>query len=382
MRILHVTPAYIPAYRYGGPVRSVHELARQLVAEGEEVTVYTTTADVEAELPYSDGEEVVVDGVHIRYFHRKALGSFFYAPLMKQVLRECVRQFDLVHVHWMYCYTTTIACHTCRDQKVPYIVSPRGMLDTNAIRMRSGIKKKLYLNLIDRAGLGASTFLHYTSNGEKQNSYLRESGIPSCVLPNVVSFPSVDTVPWQDKDNHVLFLGRINYIKGLDLLMDAWSIVCDRIKDAKLIIAGPVSDSEGRQIRESFFRQFGTGSVDFIGMVRGEEKASLLANTRMLVMPSYLESFGNSILEAMGAGIPVIVTNRVNLAPEISASDAGLVVELSPTEIAEAICTLMIDDERAEALVSNGRSFVKEFLPGKVIPRYRALYKEAASVHG
>src|SRR4051812_19485414 len=97
MKILHVVPTYLPAYRYGGPIQSIHTLNKWLVRAGAEVTVYTTAIDGPEDLNVPLGEPVDHDGVKVYYFKPGFLRSWFYAPEMARALRTHIREFDIVH---------------------------------------------------------------------------------------------------------------------------------------------------------------------------------------------------------------------------------------------------------------------------------------------
>src|ERR1700761_4636824 len=99
LRILHVVATYYPAVRYGGPVRSVHGLAKALARRGHDVHVYTTNVDGDQDLDVQLEKAIDLDGVQIRYFGVPALRRLFWAPSLGKKLRESVSEFDIVHLH-------------------------------------------------------------------------------------------------------------------------------------------------------------------------------------------------------------------------------------------------------------------------------------------
>jgi glycosyltransferase involved in cell wall biosynthesis len=136
-----------------------------------------------------------------------------------------------------------------------------------------------------------------------------------------------------------LFLGRLNWKKGLDRLLAAFA----RVDDARLVIAGN-DDDRYRPALEERARQLGLADrVTFTGPVHGASKAALLTGAQLLVLPSYSENFGNVVLEAMAAGRPVVVTPEVGLAPVVASTGAGLVAEGGPERLSRAMATLLGD---------------------------------------
>ena len=370
MKILHIIPCYLPAYRYGGPVASVHGLSQALVKSGGDVTVFTTNADGDQTLDVPIDQECWLDGVKVFYFKVQRPFSYFYSAGLRRALKKRLHEFDLVHIHWLYVYPTLVAARECLKQGVPYFLAPRGMLDSNAIHMKGFYKKKLYLKLVERSHLYGARGLHYTSQGEMKQSIVAKQSIPSFVVNNGLDLDKYNNInplnsfdeqfpEIKDKKN-VLFLGRINYIKGLDLLATAWKMVIKEIPDAHLIIAGPDNDDYKKKIVAQLQDDKVLSNTTFTGLLSDAEKISAFRRVQVFVAPSYLESFGMSIIEAMASKKPVVVTDRVNIYPEIVDCDAGIVTSCNSEDIANALITLLKDPKKAKIMGSNGYNLVKE----------------------
>src|SRR5665811_1360685 len=102
MHILHVTPTYLPAVRYGGPIFAVHGLCRALVSRGHKVEVFTTNVDGAEKSAVPVGIPVKLDGVQVRYFSSNFLRRIYWAPSLAQALRREIGGFDLVHLHSVF----------------------------------------------------------------------------------------------------------------------------------------------------------------------------------------------------------------------------------------------------------------------------------------
>jgi glycosyltransferase involved in cell wall biosynthesis len=387
MRILMVIPCYLPAHRYGGPVKSTHEMARALVKDGVSVTVFTTNANGEEDLEVPTNSEVDMDGVRVWYFQVDKPRSYFRSTGLLGAVRARLREFDLVHINWLYVYPTLFTARECTRQKVPYILSPRGMLDSGAIAMKGRLKKLIYLHLLERQTLMRSELIHFTSKGELEHAYSARWKVRSEVVHLGLDLspyngdadlrPLLERFPVLDGKQLVLFLGRLNYIKGLDLLARAWPCVMASNPNAHLVIAGPDEDGNEMRVRSWLDEGGVRGTCTFTGMLLGNDKLAALHGATVCVVPSYLESFGMTIVEAMACGTPVVITDRVNICREVEAAKAGLIVPCNAERIADAICAILKDPKAASDTGLNGRKLVEEkFAIGSAAYDMRDLYQK------
>src|SRR5260221_290838 len=298
MRVLHVVPTYLPATRYGGPIFAVHGLCKALAGRGHEVEVFTTNVDGKGVSDVALDAAVELDGVRIRYF-ASTIRRIYFSPEMRKALRARVREFDIVHAHSVFLWPTASAAHAAQLANVPYIVSPRGMLVPELIQRKSRLSKMAWISLVERRNFKHACAVHFPSERELEDCGRLSVAVPrAAVVPNGIDIPMVRS---ETRDpSLVLSLGRINWRKGLDRLIDA--VV--RLEGARLIIAG--GDDEGYAAKLPRHDR-----VTFVGEVAGEEKERLLATAAMLVLPSISENFGNAVLEAMAQATPVVVTPGV-----------------------------------------------------------------------
>lgn len=364
MRILHVVPSYIPAWRYGGPIKSVHGLCKGLAKIGHEVHVFTTNADGPHRLDVPLGAPVDMDGVRVTYFASDWLRRLYWSPDMLRALDREVPRFDVLHLHSIYLWPTTAAARVARKYGVPYVLAPRGMLVGELIRRKSRWLKTAWIALFEKRNLADAAVIHFTSRLEEEEaaklgfkfnaSYVVPNGVDEdeihngpdeCALP--LGFPFKD-------QRFILFIGRINWEKGLDRLIYALPFV----PSCRLVIAG--NDEEQYQPRlEALARQEGVHErISFIGPVYGPEKRAMLARATALVLPSYSENFGNVVLEGMAAGCPVVVTPEVGAADLVLETEAGIVLNGSPETLGRGIADLIADPERGRTMGQRGRDAV------------------------
>lgn len=366
MRILHVVPSYIPAWRYGGTIQSVHGLCKSLAKLGHETHVFTTNVNGpdDSEVPLM--ALVNIDGVKVWYFPSRHFRRLYWSPLMKRALKERLRSFDLVHLHSIFLWPTWAAARIAEKAKIPYVVSPRGMLVKNLIYRKNRFVKSLCIKLIEKHTLEAAAGIHMTSELEMQEALNFGFRFPfEFVIPNGYDYEmgADKSAEYTSSVEHaakntpfILFIGRINWKKGLDRLIPALTYV----PETHLIIAG--NDEENyRPALERLAKDSGVDKrISFMGAVYGKDKKLLFSRASLFVLPSYSENFGNTVLEAMASGCPVVVTSDVGFSEIVQKTGAGLVVDGHPRILGESIRNLLDQPETLQRMAKIGQEFVTE----------------------
>lgn len=345
LRILHVVPTYYPAVRYGGPIRSVHALCASLARRGHDVTVYTTNLDGPGESAVPLQTAVPLDDVQVYYFRVPALRRLHFSPDMQRHLAATVDSFDVIHLHSVYLWPTYAAARLAERARIPYVVSPRGMLIRDVIRRKNAWVKRAWIHLVERRSLARAAALHVTAPIEGDEAQELQLPVREMVcIPNGVDgprrVPALSDTPFASiARTYALFLSRISWKKGLDRLIKAWQFV----PDLPLVIAG--NDDEDYQPQlERLAQSLGIAErIHFVGAASDATKWALYANAEMFVLPSYSENFGNVVAEAMIVGCPVIVTSEVGLAPLVERTGAGVICGGEPEHIARAVNQLHLD---------------------------------------
>jgi glycosyltransferase involved in cell wall biosynthesis len=384
LRVLHVTPYFAPAYRYGGPPRSILGLCRALGDAGVDVEVFTTTANGDEPLPAAP-QGIVHEGVRVRYFPLAWPRRYWRASGLRAALRRAAADADLVHVHGLWNMTSWAGVAAARAAGKPYLVSPRGMLQPEARQRHRGMKSLAYWG-IERANLRDAAMLHATSALEGRE--LTQYGPPVMLIPNGVSLREATPesiarlrarADVRDGDDVVTFLGRLHPIKRLDLLADAFAIVHSARPNARLAIAGP--DEGGyRQHIEAMFAPV-SAVTRWLGDVDSDAIAALLASTDVLVQCSDSESFGMSVAEALTAGVPVVVTKPSGWA-EVGALGCGFSVAHEPVSIADGILRVLDHADRAALRARAGAWARKTFAWDAIGTAMRTAYEQAISRAG
>lgn len=364
LRLLHIVPAYYPAVRYGGPIRSVQALCASLVRRGHQVSVYTTSIDGETDSDVPLGTPVDMDGVSIYYFRVPALRRLCWSPTLARQLRKTVADFDLVHLHSIFLWPTYTAARAARRAGVPYVVSPRGMLVGDVIRNKNRFVKSAWIRLIERRSLARAARLHVTAEIEGKEAQALGLKLPEifCV-PNGVSWPcrhlSLNAGPFGNVlQPYALFLSRINRKKGLDRLIRAWKWV----PQLALIIAGNDDEDLLPELKMLAQSEGVAGRLQFLGAVSDEHKWALYEHAQMFILPSYSENFGNVVAEAMAMACPVVITPEVGLAKLVGEVGAGVVTPGEPRVLALAIAELLQNEILRKRMGTSGRQAAIEQL--------------------
>lgn len=366
MRILHVTPYYLPAIRYGGPVRSIHALAAGAVALGHEVHVFTTDADGPNRLDVATDRPVMMDGVHVHYFRMGRGKRLHRAPAMRLALVRIMGRIDIVHLHTVFLWPTLVAARIAAHFGVPYVLSPRGMLVKDLVRRRSRLVKSAWITAFERRTIARAAAINVTSATEQEQlAPFRFRLPPVFTLPNGVGDPepfdtgdiSDDVATATAKGNYVLFFGRLGWEKNLGSLIRAMASVAG----IRLIIAG--FDERG-QAAELVALIAELGLDDQISLiardVTGADREQLFTGATLFCLPSFHENFGNVVLEAMIRGVPVLVGDKVGAADAVLATKAGRVTAVTPEALAVAITGMLDEPEELARMGERGLAAAKQ----------------------
>jgi glycosyltransferase involved in cell wall biosynthesis len=247
---------------------------------------------------------------------------------------------------------------------------PHGMLDPNSVR-RKRVKKWLYAKLVEAPNLRRAARLVYTHAEEERLARQSVSGLPGGQIVPLAA----DDPPTTDRDRlasefferHpdltdgpiVLFLGRLHPKKGLDLLLPAFAEVARSVPAARLVLVGPGDLGYVAKLKTATAAGNIAERVAFLGSLAGREKWAALAAANVFALPSYQENFAITAVEAMSIGTPVLLSQRVNIWPDVKSANAGIISELDTTLIAGNLVKVLSDVGWAERLGINGRTLVQ-----------------------
>jgi glycosyltransferase involved in cell wall biosynthesis len=388
LRLLHVIPTYLPATRYGGPIRTVHALCRALAAQGHATDVFTTNLDGPDDSDVPLGTPVELDGVKVTYFPSRVLRRLYWSPPMGRALFSRMADYDLVHVHSIYLWPTWTAARAARRHGVPYVLSPRGMLVPELIRRKNRWIKESWIRLIERPNLERAAAIHTTSEIEAQHLAGFGWHLPTvATVPHGVDDPpatggqalSADIAAAIAGVPAVLAFGRISWEKGLDRLIAAMPLA----PSARLIIAGN-DGGQAASLTEQARTLGVAGRVAILPRnISGADKEALFANAALFAMTSLSENFGLAAFEAMRRGLAVLTTADVGMSEIVREAEAGVIVDPTPQAIGLGLEALLGDAAARRAMGHRGRDLVVgNYGWGRVATRMTDLYRSAIAASG
>ena len=342
VRILHVLATLDP--QSGGPAQACLEMAQAVADRGHDVAIFATDFAVDGQ----DGRPSnlgLFPKLDVRLFPVQAPRPWKRSSDMNRALRSEVARFDIVHIHSLYLFHNWSAARACRQNNVPYIVRPHGLLDPY-IHRRHRWRKRLMEVAFQNHALHCAAAIHYTADLERDISQPYANNDRSVVIPLGVNLPDTNSssirsalserFPETANKTVLLFLSRLHRKKGLDLLIPALAQARAVNPNLHLVLAGP-DDGALADTLASIAQAGLENSVTITGMLRGADKAAAFAGADFFVLPSYSENFAIAAAEAMAYGLPVIVSDQVNIHPDITASGAGMVVDCSVASLTRAI---------------------------------------------
>lgn len=328
MKLLQVLPSFDPAG--GGPIEGVLQSSLECIRLGHQVEVVTLddpTAGFLVDCPLR---------VH-------ALGpgrtGFLYAPKLVPWLRRHAGDYSAVVVNGLWQYHGFAAWRALHRTQTPYFVFPHGMLDPwfKHTYPRKHLKKWLYWPWADYRLLRDAAAVLFTC--EEERLLARQSFWLYRARESVVSFgtsaPPADAErlraafferhPELAGRSLLLFLSRLHEKKGCDLLIEAFARAAASAPDLHLVMAGP--DQTGWQkVLQARAEALGIADrISWPGMLRGDLKWGAFYAAEAYLLPSHQENFGIAVAEALGCGLPVLISDKINIWREIEEADAGYI---------------------------------------------------------
>lgn len=362
------------AEKFGGPSRTITGLAFSLREAGIDAVVVSGLA---AE---RDGPSVIPKALehHLQPSPVRYLGPLRLYPRMSEDIAKQVATVPnkptVIHDNGVWGHYNWVAFSQSSRLGVPYLLSPRGMLETWSLRQK-WCKKQVAMIVFQRRILIGATAFVATADSEAES--IRRLGLkqPIAIVPNgiVLTDGRSDRHCESNRPRVLLFLSRIHPKKGLPMLLTAWS----RTRPAGWVlrIAGPDEAGHEAEVRKRIAELGLKDCVTLVGPVEGEAKQSLLNDADVFILPTHSENFGVVVAEALNAGLPVITTTGAPWS-DLERHGCGWWVEISVTAIAEAIreATSLSDAQRGE-MGRLSRLYVARFSWGEVARQMKKVYE-------
>ena len=337
MRILSVNMTLGATYGGGTGERTL-QLTRFLKRAGAECALLTLDIGIDSLRPDT------LSGIPVTAL-RCMLPRYYLFPLPEPRVRELVQWAEVIHLmnHWtlLNAYVYRVA----RKARRPYVVCPAGALQVYG---RSPLAKKFYTGIIGKRIIrDAAACVAIAKN---EIDVFREYGVPKeriALIPNGVDpgdFLTPDPAAFRTKYGlgdapFVLFLGRLNHIKGPDLLLRAFSEICGILQNHHVVFAGPNEGMLGALTNMARAANI-VSRIHFIGSISGIDKASACSAAQLLVIPSRQEAMSIVVLEAGICGTPVLITEECGF-NEVEEAGGGKVVSATPDSLKSGLLEML-----------------------------------------
>jgi len=369
MKIVHAITSLDPAA--GGPPVVAARLGAAQAAMGHDVWIVTYERhEAKERIAKAFGAVPGFDRVRVVGLHAHGLGERVLATEAHADLRKVGADAGVFHLHGVWDSILRAAASAGRGLRVPYVVTPHGMLDPWSLGQTplKRLKKQVALALAYRRMLDGAAFIHALNADEARLLDPLRLRAPREVFPNGIFIEEFANLPASGSfrgthpevgdDPFVLFLSRIHFKKGLDYLVDAFAQVRAKHPSLRLVVAGP--DDGYRATLEQRIAETKTGDrVHLVGPLYGDDKLAALVDAAMFCLPSRQEGFSMAITEAMACRLPVVVSDQCHF-PEVAEVNAGIVVPCDAARTAEAIDRVMSDVSTRRAMGEAGRALVEQ----------------------
>lgn len=380
MKVLNVNVSLDPIYG-GGTAERTLQISRALAIAGHVCTILTTDVGMTDEYR-SKLEELRV--IELPCFYKR----FYLFRFSLPKLRDVVNQSDIIHLIGHWSFINALVYFLARRYNKPYVVCPSGALPLYG---RSKLIKKIYNVLVGRAIIRNAHF--HIAVAENEVAHFAEYGVQA---PQIVLIPNgvnLDDFTSDDDTNffkyaglgnapYILFMGRLNKIKGPDLLLRAFLRISDRFPDVHLVLAGP-DGGMLKTLKEIISSQEIERRIRFVGHLDGKIKVAAYSSALLLVVPSRQEAMSIVALESGVCGVPVLMTDQCGFGnlPEIG---GGMIVPATDEGLSEGLLCMLENKSDLQKMGARFKLYIINNLTWQVAANsYTNLFKrmETTFVH-
>jgi glycosyltransferase involved in cell wall biosynthesis len=378
LRVLHVIPTVEDAS--GGPPRALLAMMRAVAAARPGTSLSVAFGVTAAPSEFARAARAVAT-THAFAQHGRA--AFAISPSLLRWLSGNARRFDVVHIHALRHPTSDGAALICGWRGVPYILRPLGTLSPYSFAHRRAWVKRVHMEAVGRRVLEGAAGIHFTTEAEANEARPFVRPEQGKVIPHPIATTERRWTPGGDSDGDVVFVGRLDPVKGIELLLKAYAIMVGQgIYRNRLLIAGG-GTTDYRRSLEALASELGIAHrTSFVGHLAPADVRSLVARCGVFCMPSATENFGLAVVEALAMGAPVVVTDRIALAAPLRAAHAAEVAERAPAPLAVALARMLGDRPHAAALSANAIAFCERHFAEATVGAALASWYETVAATG
>ena len=378
MKILQVIPYFIPAYKFGGPVKVCFDVSKELVNRGHDVTVVTT--DTLDGIKRIEARTEDIEGIHVIRFRNISnhLVKYFngYLPAgFYTWLKNNVSAYDIAYCHDYFTLQNIITSHFCRKYNVPYMVQPHGTLALVRQKARFKNIKYLFHAIFKNVLKHAKYIVALTLNEKIEISTIYSNAKSKIkVIPNGINMNEFIAISKYDLHSKfgipeankiIAYIGRIQYIKGIDISLTILSAIKNKLNFTFLII-GP-DEGEKYKLEQQIIALGLKNQVLFTGQLEGMEKLMTIKSCDLFLFTSRSEGLPMTVLEVAALGVPQIISENCNV-PELAITKAGFVIKEDQIDIAtDLILKILEDQDLQDSLSLNAVKMVRKYFDLNIV---------------
>lgn len=330
-KLLHILPTV--NLEFGGPIFGVLGMSETYKKMDVDLTILTldNKKDISSEL-----DNIKIIALDANFF------KYGISIKILKWLNNNSKNYDYIIINSLWSFTGLAVYLISKKKNLKYYIFAHGMLDPGLAKINfiKNLKKSIYFYLFENKVLSSANGVIFTCKEEAllarssfnyryyENHFIMNYGVPRPPNNNdIISSIIFDKYPQLRSKKIILFLSRIHTKKGCDLLIQALAICINSDDNLHLVMAGPVSDNYFTYLNNLIIKLNLTKYVTWVGMINGNEKWSFFYNSDIFCLPSHQENFGIAVVEALSCGLPVLITDKVNICEVISVAKAGFIDE-------------------------------------------------------
>lgn len=378
MKLAFVIPAFLPARGFGGPLYHVDAISKIFQEKGHSVTIYTSSIANPSNFSETLPEEEYVDGILVKRYPAvlRISGYWITHSMLADLKRD---EYDILHAHLARSFQCDIAAFTSKLRRNPFLITAHGSFGSYLDVDRGVRIRALHIahNLIAKRVFDAADIVIALNNFEKQQFLRLGVDINKIVIvPNGISLEEFKKrsydfkAKYGIKDRFVLFVGRLDRVKGVDTLVQAFYLMKrSNLGDVKLVILGEDWGFKKKLLRLCELYNI-SANVTLIDNPTREDILSALHTSEIFVLPSNYETFSISLLEAFACAKPIVATAVGGTSEIITNGENGVLIRPNhPDELAEAIAFLLRNGDVARKMGLAGERLVKQRFSIDIIAR-------------
>lgn len=374
MNILQVIPYF--AFTRGGDVNVCYNLSKQFCKMGHKVTILTTGFDYDKE----DTDSIPnLTMVPIEY--KFNLSLFIYSPKIKEWLDKNIENYDIIHLHELRSYQNNVIIKYAKKFNIPYILQPHASTPKHV--NKSMIKNVYDLFYGNKIMQNATTTIAVSNEEAYYDKQMKAKDVQ--VIYNGMNIKDYETLPpqgsFKTKNNitnpYILYLGRLDKLKGINHVIEAFSLLPDEFSDYKLVIAGKITEYK-KELDHLIKEKKIEDKVIFTGFVDEKDKISVYADAELFVNPvKYMGGVSITVFESILSNTPIIVTRESG--EIIEKINAGTIVKYGDiNSLKNEMIRSLTDKEMVKQQLLNGQDYIRKNLEWKTVSnKILSIYEEA-----